>query len=115
MTEQAPPPQPHDALDELVSELLGCGAVLSQMIGHMIPCDAAGKAAPDAVPIPTVAHSLIRDVLIDVARRRPRRDVKVAAAIIRDATEAIAENIFLVPLEEMDGPGGGAPRGGEDE
>jgi hypothetical protein len=115
MTEQAPPPQPHDALDELVSELLDCGAVLSQMMAHMIMCDAAGKSAPDAVPIPTVAHSLIRGVLIDVARRRSRRDVKVAAAIVRDATESIAENIFLVPLEEMDSRGGERPRAGEDE
>ena len=115
MTEQAALPPPHDALDELVSELLGCGAVLSQIIGHMIRCDAAGKAAPDAAPIPTIAHSLIRDVLIDVARGRPRRDVKVAAAIIRDATESIAENILLVPLGEMEGRGGGAPPGGEDE
>lgn len=115
MTKQAPPLQPHDALDELVSELLGCGAVLSQMITHMITCDAAGKAAPDVAPIPTVAHPLIRGVLIDVARRRSRRDVKVATAIIRDATEAIAENIFLVPLEELDGPRGDQPPAGDDE
>lgn len=97
MTEQTAPPQPDDALDELVSELLGFGVVISQMITHMIRCDAAGKAAPDAAPIPDVAHSVTCDVLADVVRRRSRRDVKVAAAIIKDATESIAEDIFWFP------------------
>ena len=115
MSSHAALPQRNDTLDELVRELLGCGAVLSQVVTHMIRCDAAGRAAPDAAPIPDAAHSLIRDALTDVARQRSRRDIKVAAAIVRDATESIAENIFLVPLEAMECPRGyGSPDLGGD-
>ena len=83
-----------DALDELVSELLGCGAVLSQMISRMVEWESAGHSAPDAAPIPTVAHELIGSVLDEVKRRHSRRDLIVAASIVGEATNAITENIF---------------------
>jgi hypothetical protein len=92
-------PQSHDELDELVSQLLGCGAVLSQIISHMVRCEAEGRSAPDAAPIPEVAHSLIRSVLTDVGRARSRRDLRSAAAIVSQVTEAISEEIFMVPLD----------------
>lgn len=91
-----------DALDELVSQLLDCGAVLSQIISRMVQWESAGRSAPDAAPIPTVAHELISSVLDQVKRRHSRRDLKVAAAIVGAATEAIAEDIFFVPLPDED-------------
>jgi len=55
MTEPIDSFQPPDALDELVEQLLECGAVLSQIISHMVRFQAGGRAAPDAAPIPEVA------------------------------------------------------------
>lgn len=88
------------ALEEFVHELLECGAVLSQIVSHMVRFGAAGLSSPDAAPVPVVAHKLISDALTDVKRRRSRRDLKMAAAIVRDATEAMCENLFFVDVEE---------------
>jgi hypothetical protein len=102
MTEHTDPAQRKDALDELVTELLECGAVLSQMISGMVQWEAAGLSAPDAAPIPETAHTLVRGVLGDVRRRHSRRDVRVAAAIVKESTAAICENIFFIPVEEAE-------------
>jgi len=91
--------QPPDALDELVTELLECGAVLSQIISHMVQFQAAGRAVPDAAPIPEVAHSLIRGVLRGVGKRHSKRDIKVAASIVKQATASIGDEIYLVEPE----------------
>jgi hypothetical protein len=109
MTDTTDSVSSNDALDELAFQLLGCGAVLSQMVSGMIRCEAAGRSAPDAAPIPTVAQSLIRGVLGDLKRRYSRRDLNVAAAVVQRATDAICENIFFVPLEEL--PRRRAPNG----
>ena len=90
---------PPDALDELVTELLECGGVLSQVIGHMVRFQAAGRSNPDAAPIPEVAHSLIRSVLRDVGKRHSKRDIKVAAAIVKQATASICDEIYCVEPE----------------
>jgi len=86
-------------LEDLVSQLLGCGAVLSQIISHMVESAASKRSAPDAVPIPTVAHSLIHSVITDVPRRYSNGQIKTAARIISDVTDAICEEIMLVPPE----------------
>ncbi len=86
-------------LDELVAQLLECGGVLSQIVGRMVEFQAAGRSAPDAAPIPEVAHSLIRDVLDGVRKRHSERHIRVAATIIAEATEAMCENIFFVGQE----------------
>jgi hypothetical protein len=101
MAERIHPPGSNDALDELVSQLLSRGAVLSQMAQW----DAAGLAASDAAPIPMVAHMLIRGVLADARHRHSRPDLETAAAIVKEATEAICENVFLVPLDEAESSG----------
>lgn len=88
--------QSKDALDELVRQLLECGGALSQVVASMVRFQAAGRSAPDAAPIPVVAHSLIRSILDDVGRRYSDRDLKTAAAIVEEATEAICHEIFIV-------------------
>ena len=97
MTEHADPTIPEDALDELVFELLGVGAVLSQIVGHMVRSEAAGRSAPDAAPIPEIAHLLLRDVLGDLGKRHPARDLRIASAIVGEATEAICDGVLLHP------------------
>jgi hypothetical protein len=92
----SPPP---DALDQLVTELLACGAVLSQIISHMLQFQAAGRGAPDAAPIPEVAHSVIRGVLGGVGKRHSKRDIKAAATIVKQATASIGEEIYFVGPE----------------
>lgn len=80
-------------------KLLDCGGVLSQIVGRMVEFQAAGRSAPDAAPIPEVAHSLIRGVLDGVGKRHSKRDIRVTATIIAEATEAMCENIFFVGPE----------------
>ena len=102
MTNHTDSNQTAGPLDELVTELLGCGAVLSQIVSGMVRFAASGRSTPNLAPIPDVAHSLISDVLADVVKRYSKRDVKIAAAIIRDATETIGEEIFFVDPEFID-------------
>jgi hypothetical protein len=91
-----PPPAP---LDELVTQLLDCGGALSQMISHMTQFEASGLGADNLVPIPEVAHSLIRDVLGTVSKSHSKRDIRIAARIVEEATDRIANEIFLVSPE----------------
>jgi hypothetical protein len=91
---------PSDALDELVDQLLNCGGVLGQMVGHMIKAQAAREADPDSMPVPEVAHGVIRDALGDLAGRHPDRDLETAARIVEEATNAICQNVFLLPAPE---------------
>ncbi|MDQ6776870.1 MAG: hypothetical protein M3071_11800 [Actinomycetota bacterium] len=94
--DSSPPP---DALDQLVTQLLECGGVLSQIISHMVQFQAAGRSAPDAAPIPEVAHSLVRSVLGDVGKRHSKRDINIAAAIVKQATASICAEIYYVGPE----------------
>jgi hypothetical protein len=99
MTEDLDSSKPPDPLDHLVTQLLEIGGVLSQMIGHMVRFQASGRSAPDVAPIPEVAHSLIRSVFDDIGKRHSKRDINVAAAIVREATAAISDDIFYVGPE----------------
>lgn len=100
MTDQLAGSEPRDALDELVDQLLDCGSVLSQIVGHMIRVEAAGLSAPDAAPIPEIAHGVLRDALGGIRGRHPDHDLTIAATIIEQATHAMSENIFIVPMGE---------------
>jgi hypothetical protein len=95
-----------DHLDELVDRLLECGGVLSQIISHMVRFEASGHSDPNAVPIPDMAHSLIRSVLDEVRRDHSKRDIRVAAAIVHQATEAIVGDLFLFEPEPNCPPAG---------
>jgi hypothetical protein len=99
MTDQSHSAQPPDPLDELTEQLLECGAVLSQLISGMVEHQASGRSAPDAAPIPEVAHSLVFDVLRSVRKGYSKRDIRVAAKIVEAATEAICNDIFIVGPE----------------
>jgi hypothetical protein len=99
MNEHIQPSIPVHPLDELAKQLLECGGVLSQIISHMVRYQPRGDPPPDLAPIPEVAQSLIRDVLDEVGKRHSKRDIRVAAAIVAEATRAISENIFFVGPE----------------
>lgn len=96
MTHSSVPDPPLDPVDELAAQLVEAGAVLSQIISHMVEFQAAGRSAPDAVPIPEMAQSLIRGVLDGVRKAHSKRDIRIAAAIIAESTGAICENVFFV-------------------
>lgn len=102
MSESSPSASPPTAIDLLVEELLGCGAVLSQIVSGMLEFEASGRAANGLAPIPEIAHGLIVSVLQDVRNGHSRRDIRVAATIVGQVTEAIAENIFAVSPEFFD-------------
>ena len=95
-------PEAPDVLDDLTMELIDCGGVLSQLIGRMITHDSGGRSAPDADPIPEVAHGLIRQVVGDVRKHHSKRDVAVAAQIVHEACERICNDIFFVNPDYID-------------
>jgi len=90
---------PSDALDELVTRLLDCGGVLSQIVSAMVEFQCSGRSAPDTAPVPEVAHSLIRSVLEDLGSRSSKRDLRVAARIVREATEVMCSDLFVLGPE----------------
>lgn len=100
MSELTDPSTPDDVLDGFVAELLGAGAVLSQIITQMVRFDAARGENPDAVPIPQAARELLSTVLAGLKPRHSRRDWKVAAAILKEATDTICEEVYFVPLDD---------------
>jgi hypothetical protein len=99
MSNQSSPTPPPAPLDELTTQLLEVGAVLSQLVSGMVRFQAAGRSAPDSAPIPEVAHQLVCSSLDEIAKRHSRRDIRVAARIVEEATHAICENIFYVGPE----------------
>lgn len=107
MTDQEPAPTP-DLLDVLVDQLLACGAPISQMMASMQECEASGLSSPDAPPIFEVAHSLIRSVIDDFTGRYSEDEIRISAEIVAQATIAICENIFVLPLSEIRRSAGGS-------
>ena len=82
-------------LDELVSELLVCGMVLSQLIDGMAEWEMTHGCNPDAPPLTQIAHSLVSGVAADRVGH-PKRDLRVSAAIVREITAAVREDIYVV-------------------
>jgi hypothetical protein len=99
MTPRQKSHQPSSAHDELVQKLLDCGGVLSQIVSHMVESEWSGRSAPDAAPIPEVAHELVRSVTTDLMRRHTEQEIRVAAVIVGEVEEAICNDIFFVPVE----------------
>jgi hypothetical protein len=102
MREQSNSDPVPDPLDELVSHLLSCDGALSQIISHMVRFGASGRSAPNAAPIPEAAHSLIRSVIAGMSSQHSKRDIRVAAKIVAQVTDAICEDIFAVDPEWFD-------------
>jgi len=90
-----------DCLDALVTQLIGCGGPLSQMISHMHEAEASGLCSPDAPPIFEIAHKLIRDVIDDLSDRHTEDEIRTSATIVEEVTTAICEDIFFIPPAEM--------------
>ena len=67
---------------------------------------------PDAAPIPEAAHELLASALTDLKHRYSRRDLKVAARILKEATDRICQDVFFVPLDSLEDLGSdGNPSG----
>jgi hypothetical protein len=82
-------------LDELVSELLVCSGSIHHMISGMIDWEMTYGSPPDAPSLAQNAHTLVGGA----ARprlRHSKRDVRVAAAILREITAAVREDIYVV-------------------
>jgi hypothetical protein len=91
---------PSKPVARLVTELLECGAFLSQLISGMHEFEASGVAPPNPVPIPVIAHELIASVVQELGL--PYRELAIAASIVHRATEAMCENIFEVTPEFLE-------------
>ena len=97
MTDHNHSHQSPDVLDELTTQLLACGGILSQIVGHMVETEASGGSAPDAAPIPAVAHAVIRDAIEALNTRHSKAEIKIAAVILDEVANVMCENIFFVP------------------
>ena len=84
-------------LDELVDALLASAGQLTVILAHMQDSVATGRSAPDADPPIVVLRALLAGVL--EARLAGRADLEPAARVVAEATEAVADEIFLVPFE----------------
>jgi hypothetical protein len=90
------PPAPDDPLAALARELLDCGGVLSQIIAGMVEYGGPPADQPGFASIPEVAHGLVHSVLADVLADRGEREICSAARIVREATDALASDIFFL-------------------
>lgn len=88
-----------DSQDELVDRLIECGAVLSQMVAKMAESQASGRSAPDAPAIPDVLRTLVRESVWRIRRRHSKADIRTAAAIVDQVTDAICSEILFVPVD----------------
>ncbi|MDP9418330.1 MAG: hypothetical protein M3P48_11010 [Actinomycetota bacterium] len=79
----------------LVAALVPVAWQLHAVLAHMEQFDADSRSAGDAPPIPDVLATLLESVLTPLARRRPD-DLLTAARILRDASEAIERELFVV-------------------
>jgi hypothetical protein len=84
-------------VDRLVTSLLGCGGPLSSMVNSMVEYQASGRSAPDAPPIPEVAHRLVASVVQEAVGRYTDAEIGTAAVMIDAAMDAVCENLFIVP------------------
>jgi hypothetical protein len=91
------PPEP-EPLDAFVEAILQSYGQLALIVEHMLR-----HSTPEAEPVPEVLQRLLRDALEPVARRRGDTDVAVAAELLAAATDRIGEEIYLVPIEDLDG------------
>lgn len=86
-------------LDDFIIQLLAAGAVLSQMIGHMMKSQATTRRGDlDTVPIPEIAHKLIREVIQPPMRAFSPTDLRRAAKLVETATDELVEQILFVPI-----------------
>ena len=109
MTERdLPHPQPSKATADFVDALLCIGGQLALTIDHM-----ARHASPDAEEsAPEVLRRLLTEIMEDELAA-PAGDVETAASVLRVASGAIEENLFLVPTPEPAPPSPGQANGHE--
>jgi hypothetical protein len=102
-----PHPSGGDSVDALVAQVVECGAVMSQIVNHMVASQASGRCAPDAPPIDVVLHQLLRGVLEPLVKTHPPSKTRQTTSMLKSITKTISEEIFLVPLGDDDDHGGG--------
>ena len=84
-------------LETLVDRLLGWVGVIAPIIAHMQESQTVtGRADP---PISEALYTIILGTLEPMAEHR-EFELGVAARVVEDAIERVAEEIFLVPIEE---------------
>jgi hypothetical protein len=94
-----------DSVDALVAQVVDCGAVMSQIVNHMVASQSSGRTAPDAPPIPVVLHELLRGVLEPLVKTLAPSKIRQTTTMLEAITKTISEEIFLVPLDDDDDHG----------
>jgi hypothetical protein len=82
-------------IDELVGELLVCSGSIHHMISGMIDWEMTYGSPPDAPSLAKNAQTLVSGAA-GPRVRQSKRDLRVAAAILREITAAIREDIYVV-------------------
>jgi hypothetical protein len=98
MTAPSNPPPSKDPLDVFVDAVLQSYGQLALVIEHMLR-----SASPKSESLPVVLRRLLREVLEPLAARHGDTDVAIAAEVLARATDAIGEDLYLVPLDRLSG------------
>ena len=77
-----------DRLSEALVSWAGSGTLI---IDHM-----SRNFTPGGDPIPDVLRNLIRETLVPLADRHAEADLATAVAVVEDALETLAEELYLV-------------------
>ena len=91
-------------LGDLVCELIDCGGVLSQMVADMLAFEAAGHCTDETLPVGEAMYAVILSALAGLRHRFSRRDLGVAARIVKQATDAMCSEIFVVDPDRFGDP-----------
>ena len=88
-------------LETLVDRLMGWVGVIAPIVAHMQESQAvSGRTDP---PIADALYAIVVGTLAPMAEHR-EFELGVAARVVEDAIERVAEEILLVPIEERPHP-----------
>jgi hypothetical protein len=92
------PPSP--SVEALARALVLSGGQFTQILVHMASW--AAQAPPDAEPVDVVLERVLARILPEVEMRHGDAALAVAASVLSDATDRIADNLLIVPLGSAD-------------
>src|SRR5690349_10755640 len=89
------------ALEAFTLAILASCGQLSLIIDHMHRFAAEGGVPDDAPPLPVALHSLVRDVLEQLAADHAVADIATAAQMLESATRIIGDELFFVDVSRL--------------
>ena len=83
-----------DTIAALAQQLVDSAALVSILINHLSGGEFADLPCDEQVAVHGSAHMAICDLLTEIGARYQAADIATATAVLEDAIDTIAENIF---------------------